>query len=391
MNIRQEIRLPDLGALLGRSGAAAPRRRRSSRRPERVVHRELVGLKVGASQIAAAQVVNDGSPELVRVGRERLRDGIVVGGEVKNPQALGVALGDFFARHELPTKSVRLGVANNRIGVRAFQIAGVVDETQLGNAIRFRAQELLPIPLEEAVLDYHVIGKTTDEAGQVMWRIVLVVAHRDLIDHYVQACDAAGLGLVGIDLEAFGLLRALAAPQDADPSGETSALVGVSLGHDRSTFAVSDGRVCEFARVLNWGGEMLTDAIAKAVPLPTLDAETAKRTLTLEDPTAVPDGLTVDQGSRAVEAVRAELRSFARELVSSLHFYQNQPASLPLGEIVLTGGTSQLPGLAGELERVVGVSVRIADPLARVQSAPALAEVDELGSLTVAIGLGIED
>ncbi|MBA3329988.1 MAG: type IV pilus assembly protein PilM [Actinobacteria bacterium] len=387
MNLRQDIRLPDVGRLLKRAAPAG----RGKRAQERVVNRELVGLKVGASHIAAAQVVNNGSPELVRIARRPIGEGIVVGGEVKNSAALGAALADFFSQNDLPKSSVRLGVANNRIGVRAFEIRGVSDEAQLANAIRFRAQELLPIPLEEAVLDYHVLSHIVDDMGEEMWRILLVVAHRDLIDRYVEACDTAGIGLVGIDLEAFGLLRGLAAPNHASGEGETSALVGVSLDHDRSTFAVSDGRVCEFARVLNWGGERLTEAIAEAVPLPALEADAAKRSLSLEDPTIRPRGLDGEQVERALTAVRSELRSFARELVSSLHFYQSQPDSLPIGEIVLTGGTSQLPGLAEEIGRVVGVGVRVADPLARVQAPPDFAASPDHGSIAVAIGLGIEE
>jgi type IV pilus assembly protein PilM len=85
------------------------------------------------------------------------------------------------------------------------------------------------------------------------------------------------------------------------------------------------------------------------------------------------------------------VQSFARELVSSLQFYQNQPGSLGIGEIVLTGGTTHLPGIADELQRLIGVRVRVGDPLARLKVAKRVSETDQLGSLAVAIGLGIED
>jgi Tfp pilus assembly PilM family ATPase len=89
--------------------------------------------------------------------------------------------------------------------------------------------------------------------------------------------------------------------------------------------------------------------------------------------------------------VRRQIQSFARELVSSLQFYQNQPGSLGIGEIVITGGTAQLPGLAEELERLIGVHVRIGNPLARLKVPKRLAGTEQIGSLAVAIGLGIED
>jgi type IV pilus assembly protein PilM len=101
--------------------------------------------------------------------------------------------------------------------------------------------------------------------------------------------------------------------------------------------------------------------------------------------------LTPEQLAVALDAVRRQVQSFARELVSSLQFYQNQPGSLGIGEIVVTGGTAHLPGLAEELERLIGVHVRIGDPLGRLKVAKRFTGTEQIGSLAVAIGLGIED
>jgi type IV pilus assembly protein PilM len=350
----------------------------------------IVGLKIGASQLAAARVANNGSAELQQVARERLGPGIVVGGELRDPDALSEALKDFFTKHKLPKKGVRLGIANNRIGVRTFEIAGITDQKQLANAIRFRAQEALPIPIDEAVLDYQVLSEGVDDEGQPTRRILLVVAYRELIDRYVDACKKAGIGLVGIDLEAFALLRALQAPQSGSGSDPSAALVAVAIGHERSTFAVSDGRVCEFTRVLEWGGSALNVALARVLDAAPSEVEGVKHELTLTDST-VPDGLSAEQATRCVEALLKATQTFARELVSSLQYYQNQPGSLGIGEIVLTGGTAHLPGLAGELERLIGVRVRVGDPLARMKVSKRVGEPEQVGSLAVAIGLGIED
>ena len=306
--------------------------------------------------------MNNGHPELVQVAREPLEHGIVVGGELREPELLAEALKAFFRKHKLPRQGVRLGIANNRIGVRIFEIAGISDPKQLENAIRYRAQEALPIPIEEAVLDYHVLGERTDDDGQLVRRVLLVVAYRELIDRYVAACKKAGLRLAGIDLEAFALLRALGDPLPSDAPPSDAALVVVSVGHDRSTFAVSDGRVCEFTRVLDWGGSTLDVAIARELDCAPSEAEPFKRELSLATAN-VPEGLTQEQADRAREAVRRQLQTFARELVSSLQFYQNQPGSLGIGEIVITGGTAHLSGVADELQRLIGVRVEVGDPL----------------------------
>jgi type IV pilus assembly protein PilM len=354
------------------------------RRPVR--HKKLVGLKIGASQLAAARVVNNGSPEVVQLARMDLEPGIVVGGELREPEALAAALRTFFRQNKLPRQSVRLGIASNRIGVRMFELGGIDDPKQLENAIRFRAQEALPIPLEEAVLDYHMLGETVDDEGQTKHRVLLVVAYRDLVDRYVSACKKAGIKVAGVDLEAFALLRALG---ERPAEGMNAAIVVASVGSDRSTLAVSNGETCEFTRVIEWGGMNLNVAIARALDMTPSEAEPIKRSVNLLEP-AESMNLDPERAARVRTAVSEELQNFARELVSSLQFYQGQPGSLGIAEIVLSGGTAQLPGLDAELGRLIGVRVRVGDPLARVERGKKLGDEHELGSLAIAIGLGIE-
>ena len=350
--------------------------------------KKLVGLKIGASQIAAARIVNNGAPELLDAVREPLDPGVVVSGELRDPDELAVALQRFFERHKLPKKGVRLGISNNRIGVRVFEIEGVTDARQLENAIRFRAEEVLPIPLDEAVLDYVVLDDEVREDGTPVQRILLVVAYREVVERFLQACRGAGLEVVGVDLEAFALLRSLSEPTEL-PAG-AGALVAVAVGHDRTTIAVSSGRHCEFARVLDWGGWSLNVAIARALDLAPSEVEPFKRQLSFSEERTI-EGLTPEKAAKAREAVQRSLAAFARELVSSLHFYQAQPGALGIGEIVLTGGTAHMDGLPEAVGRLVGVPARLGDPFKRVKVGRNVSLDLQHGSLAVAIGLGIED
>jgi type IV pilus assembly protein PilM len=397
MDLKKEIKLGDLVPRRRKqiaSGPAEESGRGGKRRVEiRRAHsggssKRLVGLKIGASQIAAAHVANDGAVELLQAARDDLAPGIVVGGEVRNPEALADALSSFFARHKLPRRGVRLGIANNRIGVRAFDLNGIEDPRQLTNAVRFRAHETLPIPIEEAALDYQILSEGVSDTGETLRRVLLVVTYRELVDRFVSVCSEAGVKLAGIDLEAFALLRALASPDGGN--SPDAALVAVSVGHERSTFAVSEGRVCEFTRVLEWGGSTLNVAIARALDMAPSEAEAIKRSLSVV-PGDVPAELTAVEAEKAQGAIRREIQAFARELVSSLQYYQNQPGSLGIGEIVLTGGTAHLQGFAEQLEQLIGVTVRLGDPLVRVRQNENVAPTEQLGSLTVAIGLGIEE
>jgi type IV pilus assembly protein PilM len=374
-----------------KSPAGAPESKHTARSgSKRAV--KIVGLNLGASQIAAAYVRNNGCVEVLKVARTPLARGIVVAGELRDPDLLADALRTFFKANKLPKRGVRLGIGSNRVGVRVLEVAGVEDTSLLGNAVRFRAQEVLPIPLTEAVLDYRVLHEEVNaETGEVNRRVLVAFAYRELVNAYVAACRKAGIKLTGIDLEGFALLRALVDPAEGGNRPAGAAVVTASLGHDRSIMSVSDGTTCEFTRVLEWGGGALDTAVARILALTPSQAEPLKRALTLDRTAAAPEGLSPEQASRARGAMLQEVNAFAREFVSSLTFYQAQPGSLDIGEIVVTGGTAHMPGLVEELQRVIGVGVRLGDPLGRVKVGKQINGDEPMGSLALAIGLGIED
>jgi type IV pilus assembly protein PilM len=347
--------------------------------------RQIVGLKIGASQLSAACIEVNGSAKLLQVAREPIPRGIVLGGEVRDIVALANELKAFFKKHKLPKRAVRVGIANNRIGVRTIEVTGIEDPKQLANAVRFRAQEALPIPVDQAVLDFQVLSETVED-GVSKKRVLLVVAYRELVDSFAIACKQAGLRLVGVDLEAFALLRALTPPLELP--GDRSALVALTIGAERTTLGVSDGNACEFARVIEWGGTSLTVSLARALEIEPEAAEILKTQLSLDGDT-VPDGLTPEQAAKAREALLAALQGFSRELLSSLQFYQGQPDSLGIREVVLAGGTSLLQGLAPALSSLVGVSVRVGDPLVGVSVGKKLRGGTPDPSLAVPIGLGM--
>ena len=390
VDLKKEIKLSDLRPKrkpkpAGAGPAPAPKKVRKPRK------QEIVGVKVGASQLAAAQVVNDNGARLVRVARQPLEAGVVVGGEVRDITGLAKSIDEFFASNKLPRKNVRLGIGTNRVGVRVLDISGIEDERQLGNAVAFRAHEALSIPMDQAVLDFHRLGSSTSETGETTHKVVLAAAYREPIDHFVAAFQAANVELMGIDVEAFALLRAVAPSSPGTGEDERAAVVVLAVGHDRSTLAISDGQVCDFTRVLEWGGARLDTVIGRELGLSQPESAELKLAVDLRDGDWAADDSGDPRLLRAREAVKRELVNLARELIASLQFYQSQPGSHAIGEILVTGGTTRMPGVVEELERLVRARVRVADPLAAVKvDSPEIASRDDLASLAVAIGLGVE-
>ncbi len=128
--------------------------------------------------------------------------------------ALAEALKSFFAENDLP-KRVRLGVANQRIVVRSLDLPPLEDPKAARRRGRApQAPDHIPMPMDEAILDYVPLGQVQTLNGPRM-RVVIVAARRELIDRLVGATKDAGLKVEGIDLAAFGMVRALA-PKEQD-------------------------------------------------------------------------------------------------------------------------------------------------------------------------------
>src|SRR5687767_8032826 len=209
-----------------------------------------VGLDIDGRYLAAAQVE---SGRVVRGVSLELPAGLVADGEVVNRDGLAEALRNFVTEAGLP-KNVRLGVTNQQIVVRVVELPRIEDEKQRDAAVRFQAAEAIAMPLDEAVLDHQVAGCTEAPDGSPRMQVVLVAARRSMIEAVLDAAKDAGLRPDVIDLDAFPVVRTLAAGAGGVP--EDSARVYCHLG-GVSNLAIAVGSTCYFTQPLSavWDDE----------------------------------------------------------------------------------------------------------------------------------------
>jgi type IV pilus assembly protein PilM len=297
-------------------------------------NRGTVGLDLDGAYIAAVQTTTDG---VSRAASIELAPGVISDGEVTDVTALTEALRDFFKQNGLP-KRVRLGISNQQIVVRQMEIPKIEDEKERAAAVQFQAAEAIAMPLDEVVLDHQVVGEAVTPEGSPRLRVVVVAARESMISRVVEAVRDAGLRPEGIDLDAFALVRTLAAPSD---STET-ARVYCHLG-GITNLAIAVGTSCLFTRPLSTQWDSDDDGVAAAL---------------------------------------------AEEIRLSIDYYMAQPEARWVGEIVLSGPGSRREGLAEELGGLIEVPVTIAEPLGRLQANKLPAGEDPYRH-TVAAGLAL--
>jgi type IV pilus assembly protein PilM len=297
-------------------------------------NRGTVGLDLDGAYVSAVQASHDG---VTRAASFDLAPGVISDGEVTDVNALTEGLREFFKDNSFPRR-VRLGIANQQIVVRQFDIPKIDDEKERAAAVRFQAAEAIAMPLDEVVLDHRVIGEVQSPEGSPRLRVVVVAARESMIARIVEAVRAAGLRPEGIDLNAFALVRTLAVESD---STET-ARVFCHLG-GVTNLAIAIGTTCLFTRPLSAQWDSDDENIANAL---------------------------------------------AEEIRLSIDYYMAQPEARWVGEIVLSGPGSQREGLADELSGLIEVPVTVADPLGRLQM-DKLPAGEDATRHTIATGLAL--
>lgn len=362
-----ELSLPSFGRKEGSGGA-------------------VVGLEIEAGSVAAVEArLDDGVPRVIKAAVQPLAPEAFRDGEVAEPDVVAAALRALFDTHGL-NRRVRLGIANQRLVARSLRLPAIEDPAELDAAVRFTAQEQIAMPLEEAVVEHRVVGGAAAEGdGPAQIDVMVVAARRDMIRASLAPLLAADLEPVGVDLSAFGMIRALAdgvveVPVDGALLGPWPATLYCHLG-DVANLAVARGRSCLFTRVSPVGLEDIAGGLVSSTGLSPEHAAMWLGYVGLGRPL---DGIEGDPGTvaRTRTALEHGAASLVDELRLSLDFYGAQQTAATVERVVLGGPGGAIPGLAEEMEAHLGLPIIVGRPAA-------LSAYDAATAARLALPLGL--
>jgi len=354
-------RMPSMPTMptLGTPSAGALRRA-GGQRAKRT--RNLTGVEIEPGQLIAAQSRVNGHVVVERAAGKPIAANLVRDGEVSDVTGLSDALRELFEGTGLDRR-VRLGIANQRIVMRQIELPPITDPKELHSAVQFQAQDEIPMPIESVVLDYHVLGIADTAAGPRM-QVLLVAARRDMVERMLLAARQAGLRPEGVDLAAFGMIRALR-PLDGV---EDEQVLYLSIG-GLTNLAIARGATCQFTRVITTGVEQIVAEVAANAGVPLADARklVAGAGAESEKPQPVPAeapltgdagaAAPVDHGELARTALSDGIRRIAAEVRNSLDFHLSSHGDGAVSRAVLTGPALDLPGFDTALGRELGLTL----------------------------------
>lgn len=344
-----------------------------------------IGLDVGSTAVRAAEIVPGDQPVLIRAAQVPIPAGAVENGEVRDVDRVARAIADLWERGSFKGKQVSMGVANQRVVVREVTVPALPPK-ELRQALPFQVQDLIPIPVEEAVLDFDVLDELEQE-GAAMLRLLVVAAQRDMLNRLVESAQQARLDPVGVDLVPFALIRAVGREDGLGlDQSEAGGEAIVDIGADVTNICVHERAVARFVRILPSAGRDVTTAVAGQLGISADEAEALKRGQTAEgqpETPAAPEGQAI---------LRNRISNLVDEIRSSLDFYRAQTPGAEVTSVLVTGGGSKMPGLIDLLKERVGSSVEPGRAFSKVQVRLGMdeeARADAEPLLAVAVGLAL--
>jgi type IV pilus assembly protein PilM len=310
--------------------------------------KNLVGVVIEPGYVAAVQG-SGGRVAVERAAYAPLAAGVVRDGEVVDVETLADTLRELFAEHKL-AKRVRLGVANQRIVMRTIDLPPLTDPKEIASAVRFQAQDHIPMPLDQAVLEFQALG-TVETADGPRTRVVLVAARRDMIDRLLEAAARAGLRPQGIDLSAFAMIRALHRP------GMPETVGYVSVG-GITNLAIATGTTCVFTRTIAHGTESIATELAERRGLTLEHAHQWLAHVGLLEPADEVEGdseIVIEARSILSDAVRR----IGGEIRNSFDFHLMQEGSTSVQQVVLTGPAVAIAGFSDQIGEQIGLPTEV--------------------------------
>ena len=369
---------------------------------------QVVGMDIDRGAIKAVQLAKaGGSYTLQHVGYHRLAPGAIEEGEVADHDLLTSEIREFWSSHSFKGTSVSLGLANQGVVVRLLDFPRMSPE-DLKSAIGYEAQDHIPMPLEEAVMDYVSLGPV--EEGSDLDRILIVAAGREMVGRYTSAIRAAGLRPVGIDVKALSLVRSTL----PDAFFDEGDILLLDIGSELSNLVVCQGGNPMFTRTVPGGSGYFARMVAEYAGLPEDEAEDllTRSKVMLEDPQELEESQSYAQNDGGAEdetdpsldrefrrnvrrGIEVAADNLAEDVQGSIEYHYSQPGAREVSQVFVSGEGALVAGLESHLGELLQLPTSRGNPLQKLAGNKSNVSEEQLEVmepvLAVALGLALED
>ncbi len=340
--------------------------------------KSALGIDIGTSSIKIVQLRRErGRVILETYGAIALGPyaGVEIGRATSLPaEKITEALKDVIREANVTTIDAALSIPYSSSLISIVKLPASV-EAQLAQVVPIEARKYIPVPINEVMLDWFVVGGggrgDRTESGKI--EVLLVAIHNDTIAKFRSIATEAQLHAAFLEIEVFSAVR-------ASLDHGIAPIAVVDLGAATTKFYVVERGLIRESHIINHGSQDLTLSTSRALSLTVAQAEERKRRFGLSQ--ASPPEL-----KKSLELSLAPLLAEVSRTLSSYEQRSNQSVTA----LVATGGGATLKGFKEFAQSKIQTEIRLADPFGKTQ-APAFLEgiLKEAGpEFSVAVGLAL--
>jgi len=357
-------------------------------------HKQFFGLDLSGTSVKVVELKHGaGKPQLVAYGGLTLPAGAMQSDSSVDRQNVANAIRQVVKKARIQSNQVVAALPGAAIFTSIITVPQM-PKSELAESIKWQAKQYVPSPLDEVILDWHVVGEVagggprkktssktdteTAETAQKEIEVMLIAAPISLVNKYTGIINEAGLKPLALEIEPLSLARSVVGVKD-------EPVIVLDIGQASTEISIIENGVVRLNRNTTAGGGALTRAISQSLGIDDNRAEQFKRDFGLKDDKL--DG----QIPKAVKPVLDTLNS---EIRRSLEFYRDHPHTTgDINQMVLVGGTALMPEFLSSLSSTFGVEVKIGDPWAGINySASMKDQLTEIApSFSVTAGLAMRE
>ncbi len=310
-------------------------------------------IDIGTYAVKVITADPEATPNVIKTVETRNTVGVAVPTDDLQTEKLSELVNNIIFDNKLPHTDVRLSMPESVISSKVITIPPLTD-AELASAIGWQAEQHIPIPKEELSLQYKVLHRPDKNNKQDSMRVLLTGTRKAIVERYITLFTNMGVEPTFMETQMLSILRSLAIGPEEPPT------MIVNLGAtNMDIMVVANGEV-QFIFSHAGVGDLLTKTIQQTLNLDIQQAEQYKRQY----------GLLADQMDGKVrQVILPTINNLVSEMQKAVRYFDNQAPQTALQRIVLTGGSTQLPGITAHFQEALSMEILLADPFAAATGA----------------------
>lgn len=304
------------------------------------------GLDISSStvKVAEARTVKDGY-ELEAFGEIKTPSTLLS----KNPQddiIIVKTIKQLLDESQIHSRQAYIALPNSSVYNSVIQLP-LLNDQELANALKFEAEQYIPIPMDEVYLEHQILYSPPKEKTEEKMDVLIVAAKKNMVDKIIKICEMAEIIPLVVETAMLGTVRAL-----QNQLGDNAVLV--EIGDLGTSVTIIQKGIIKQSSSIPTGGKALTRAIAQSLNLPEQQAKQYKHAYGLER-----DLLE----GKIAQALEEPIGIIVNHLSKNIRFANSLNVQDQVNQIILSGGTALLPGLTHFLVSKLNIEVNLANPL----------------------------